>query len=228
MTDQSPERIPVEVAVGMLLWTARPQQLPPAVVAKLLEDAWCEGRLRIWRDGRRMRRHEMMAYYVHIDIDADDGEWVCSIEQRHGTGISVPWGHIKYTKDGSVMVTKRPRWELSRENVEDIPVPIQDAPEPAAQEAPAPPTAVDPKPAKRKGGNRRGAVWDEVILPGLAAKVKTNGGPFIDEQAVVAAARVCLAADPKKRKLSPDALVKGTRQWCLPEWIVTNKPAPGN
>jgi hypothetical protein len=99
------------------------------------------------------------------------------------------------------------------------PVPLRDTPATSA--------TVEPKPVKRTGGNRRGSVWDEAILPCLAAKVKT-GGPFIDEQAAVAAARGCLAADPKKRELSPDALVKGTRKWCPPDWIATNKPAPGN
>jgi hypothetical protein len=104
-----------------------------------------------------------------------------------------------------------------------LPTPI--APEPAAADPSAPPRR--PKPVKRKGehkgkrkgerkgGNRRGLVWDEVILPCLAAKFKADG-PFIDEQAAIVAARACLTADPKKRELGPDALRAGVRKWCRP------------
>jgi hypothetical protein len=97
-------------------------------------------------------------------------------------------------------------------------------PPPSSEYALAPDQA--PK-RKRKGGNRRGLVWDEVILPGLASKVKRDG-PFFDEQAAIAAAKACLDADPKKRKLGRDMLVKGTRKWCRPEWFAAKKPAPGN
>jgi hypothetical protein len=125
----------------------------------------------------------------------------------------------------------------------EVPAPPPEAREEAATElndaepsAPAPPEPVAagppaadpvvsdapperPKPAKRKGGNRRSLVWDEAILPCLAAKVRQQDGPFVDEQSAIVAARSCLADDPKKRELSNDALLDGMKKWCRPEWI---------
>jgi hypothetical protein len=71
---------------------------------------------------------------------------------------------------------------------------------------------------KRKGGNRPGKIWEELIFPCLAAKVARNG-PFADMDAAIFAARECLRDDPKKRTLDATNVARTLKRWCRPEWL---------
>jgi hypothetical protein len=197
----SPTRVPIEGAVNILLLALRPQQPSPHTIARLLEAAWSDGRVRVWRDDRLMAPHDMLCFCVHIVVDADGRGFVCSVEPRPGTVTPAgAFKHIYYPPEGgAVAVTARLRWEFDRADVEALPASLQDV--------------------ARKGGNRRTLIWDEWILPGLAIKVTENGRPFVDFDAAVTAARTLRNSDPKKRKLSDGAVLRGMKKWCRREWI---------
>ena len=46
------------------------------------------GQLRVWRDNRLMRRHDMLAFTVHITVDADGRGWTLwrRAAPRYGSG----------------------------------------------------------------------------------------------------------------------------------------------
>jgi hypothetical protein len=93
------------------------------------------------------------------------------------------------------------------------------APEPPAADLVVPgASAALPKSAKRKGGKKRSAIWDELILPYLAAKVSANG-PFVDIDAGIYAAKKCLRDDPKKRQLDSTNISRGVPKYCPPDWF---------
>ena len=92
------------------------------MIAQVLEDAWSSGRLRVWRNDQLMLRHDMLACYVRITVDADGRGWTCGVEQRPGTVIGVQTtSGIRYDNDkGAVITIKKPRWEFDRADVEAL------------------------------------------------------------------------------------------------------------
>ena len=103
------------------------QLLLPRAPAKVrmpraIEQAWGDGRLRVWRDGRlignRTRRSRFSCTSQLTPTDAA----ACSVEQRPGTviGVRTP-SCIRYDRDkGAVITVKKPRWEFDRAGVEAL------------------------------------------------------------------------------------------------------------